>query len=262
VIYPVNGGMEDWAYGASWDDEGLVKCSPSSFGGYTAAKTTYNNVTNRAINLLVETAFDKTPREDLLGSSEEVLVGGGGKGDGHVARNIRLCWFLTDMVQPWLEIHQADDLPNQVTPGFKFSIRWEAGGGMSITEAKIVCSSSSSSQNFCTSTTISNGKIWEDGKKLPSIQSQVQLLPSAPGGSLSLYVTAKFDQEWASPTRKEKDKGNPQTHFVRARTDASWLAINEKRDGKSVVTGHVWWSSNRVNLNVKSRRRAHSSPEK
>jgi len=256
VIYPVNGGMEDWAYGASWDNEGLVKCSPSSFDGYSAAKTTYNNATNRAINLLVETAFEKTPSESLLGSSEEVLVGGGGKGNGHVARNIRLCWFLADMVQPWLEIVKVDELPNLVTPGFKFSVTWEAGGAISITEAKIVCSSSASSENLCSSTTITNRKLWEDGKKLPSIKSQVQLLASAPAGAVSLYIMAKFDQEWASPSRNEASKGQPQTHFVRARTDASWLAINEKGDGKSVVTGRVWWSSNRITFNVKSRRRA------
>ena len=33
VIYAVNGGMEDWAYGASWLATGKVDCNPSTFGG-------------------------------------------------------------------------------------------------------------------------------------------------------------------------------------------------------------------------------------
>ena len=47
VIYPVSGGMEDWAYAASWNTQGLVECTPSRNGGYPVSKTKYGNATNR-----------------------------------------------------------------------------------------------------------------------------------------------------------------------------------------------------------------------
>jgi hypothetical protein len=33
ILYPVNGGMEDWAYAGSWDSL-VVQCRPGTFGGY------------------------------------------------------------------------------------------------------------------------------------------------------------------------------------------------------------------------------------
>ncbi|KAJ1491407.1 hypothetical protein T484DRAFT_1774617 [Baffinella frigidus] len=102
--------MEDWAYGASWSSGG-VKCAPTTLaakGMYPEKQTVYGNSTHRAINLLVETAYDKTPAEGMLGTSKDVFHAGGGatgaEGDGHVTRNIRLCWMITDAVEPYVEI--------------------------------------------------------------------------------------------------------------------------------------------------------------
>ena len=36
MVYPVNGGMEDWAYAGSWDPDRVILCQPNSFGGYDA----------------------------------------------------------------------------------------------------------------------------------------------------------------------------------------------------------------------------------
>ncbi|KUF80700.1 hypothetical protein AM588_10000189 [Phytophthora nicotianae] len=52
VVYAVDGGMEDWGYAASWENEyttpkPIKECNPSSFGGYPAEKTRYNNATHR-----------------------------------------------------------------------------------------------------------------------------------------------------------------------------------------------------------------------
>ena len=38
-VYPVHGGMEDWAYAASWDAARLTGCTPSTHGGYRPERT-------------------------------------------------------------------------------------------------------------------------------------------------------------------------------------------------------------------------------
>ena len=41
VIYPVEGGMEDWAYGGSWHSE-KTTCKPKTYNGYAKEKS--NNI--------------------------------------------------------------------------------------------------------------------------------------------------------------------------------------------------------------------------
>ena len=49
AVYPVTGGMEDWAYAASWDKTGYVKaCKPTTYAdspAYDPALTTYGDLT-------------------------------------------------------------------------------------------------------------------------------------------------------------------------------------------------------------------------
>ena len=66
MIYAVNGGMEDWAYGGSWLAAGKIDCNPTTFGGNYAGKTHYNDATHRAINLLVEASFVKAPPDRVV----------------------------------------------------------------------------------------------------------------------------------------------------------------------------------------------------
>ncbi|RHY41607.1 hypothetical protein DYB34_012700, partial [Aphanomyces astaci] len=72
VVYGVYGGMEDWAYAASWEnsfasDSIFTPCTPTQYGPYPAHKTTYNNQTHRAFNILVETSDLKRPAQTALG---------------------------------------------------------------------------------------------------------------------------------------------------------------------------------------------------
>ncbi|RHY51431.1 hypothetical protein DYB34_008494 [Aphanomyces astaci] len=74
VVYGVYGGMEDWAYAASWEnsfgsdsDSIFTPCTPTQYGPYPAYKTTYNNKTHRAFNILVETSDLKRPAQTALG---------------------------------------------------------------------------------------------------------------------------------------------------------------------------------------------------
>ena len=65
LVYPVSGGMEDWAYAATWDD--LKKTvTPCKAKGYPSDRTVYENKGMlRILNILVETSDNKRPNEKV-----------------------------------------------------------------------------------------------------------------------------------------------------------------------------------------------------
>lgn len=134
IVYPVRGGMEDWAYAGSWLKDGTSPCHPPSFGGYAAAKTQYNTAVLRAFNILIECSSPKKPSETTLGSTAQLLRPENGRGNGHVPRNLRLALFMADIVQPyiqWVEMIQrtnGDSDDSNTTTAVTLS--WEVGGAM------------------------------------------------------------------------------------------------------------------------------------
>jgi hypothetical protein len=83
TIYPVNGGLEDWAYGAGWDytakDSTLNECNPSSYAlrGVTQGHDHYKNI--RSAIYIVETDHKKHPDEDHTWGSRLVHKGSDGR---------------------------------------------------------------------------------------------------------------------------------------------------------------------------------------
>lgn len=113
LVYPVRGGMEDWAYAASWDVDRVIQCEPKTFGGYPADKTVYGSSTLRVFNMLVESSNRKIPPPEMLGTSENLLFHGpsdGTKGNGYVSRNIRLSLLAAELVQPYVSFISVNEL--------------------------------------------------------------------------------------------------------------------------------------------------------
>ncbi|ETV92799.1 hypothetical protein, variant 2 [Aphanomyces invadans] len=114
VVYGVYGGMEDWAYAASWENEFASRrdsaifapCAPTQYGEYPPEKTSYNNMTHRAFNLLVETSDSKHPVQSALGLRSSIydvdLEAVPTAPVGHVVQNVRLGLLVIDMVQPYI----------------------------------------------------------------------------------------------------------------------------------------------------------------
>lgn len=159
LVYYVRGGMEDWAYAASWDPERVIQCKPTQFNGYPMEKTRYNNSTLRVFNMLVETSDTKEPK-DHLGSSEQVLQKDPAN-NGHVSRNIRLALLAADLVEPYVSITAVNDveLSDDVIPlspindyttcqrskgvmvplnADSVTVEWTVGGALSIDETSLV----------------------------------------------------------------------------------------------------------------------------
>lgn len=87
LVYPVQGGYEDYAYAGSWDTERMIQCEPTTHGGYSTEKTTYSDWTLRAFNILLETSDMINPFQSTLGTSEDIM-NPNSAGNGHVARNM------------------------------------------------------------------------------------------------------------------------------------------------------------------------------
>ncbi|ETN22255.1 hypothetical protein PPTG_02243 [Phytophthora nicotianae INRA-310] len=116
IVYGVTGGMEDWGYAASWENQfydaksqPFHPCEPTTFGGYPKEKTIYNNITHRAFNMLVETSNSKEPNTADLGNFKELYEanvdffrteGITTESVGHVPRNVRLALMMIEMAQP------------------------------------------------------------------------------------------------------------------------------------------------------------------
>eukprot|EP00948_MAST-09A_sp_MAST-9A-sp1_P000994 g994.t1 len=129
IVYPVSGGMEDWAYGASWwgsnvnsishhmETSGVGRGCTSSVSShgvpglptYPIERTSsYPSIALRMLNILVETSDAKEPHSSTLGYAKggDLLIqnydGSGSIGDGHVPRNVRMALVMLDIVEPYL----------------------------------------------------------------------------------------------------------------------------------------------------------------
>lgn len=67
TVYDVNGGFEDWAYGASWDTDNVSKTCFSDNYPEKWPKT-YDDVSNRNFVYLVEASNNKIPAAEKMGN--------------------------------------------------------------------------------------------------------------------------------------------------------------------------------------------------
>ena len=107
VVYPVNGGLEDWAYAGSWEDSVtdnkkpvIPKCSSAPLSA-----STYGSDEVRSMLFLVETDDDKYPLEKGLGSPAGVWSRSP-ETFGHVPRNIALCLALIEMTDIYIKFKE------------------------------------------------------------------------------------------------------------------------------------------------------------
>jgi hypothetical protein len=126
TIYPVNGGLEDWAYAAGWDyfnqqsnQATSLHCRPQTYAltpNTEQSQAAYEHV--RSAIYIVETDNSKEPPEDLLGSRlikgatvlKQSVMERNGQHDGHVNRNIRIALALIDLAQPQIEVIEVKPL--------------------------------------------------------------------------------------------------------------------------------------------------------
>eukprot|EP00188_Purpureofilum_apyrenoidigerum_P000616 Plantae.Rhodophyta-Purpureofilum_apyrenoidigerum.ctg12813.p1 GENE.Plantae.Rhodophyta-Purpureofilum_apyrenoidigerum.ctg12813~~Plantae.Rhodophyta-Purpureofilum_apyrenoidigerum.ctg12813.p1 ORF type:complete len:600 (-),score=113.66 Plantae.Rhodophyta-Purpureofilum_apyrenoidigerum.ctg12813:121-1920(-) len=208
TVYAVGGGMEDWAYGASWNENPVV-CKPSDEEAYPEEKTKYNDATHRCVTYLVETADDKAPEEKSLGTSQDILTTGG-NGDGHVPRNLRLLLAVADSLEPYVVVKNLEVRDKSV------HCAWFVGGAFTVGETWVEYTVEGADWKART-------ELKEDVKASFVFNDDVQIFTAdfdTPEGGdvLVRAVASRVDEKFG----QDAGTGEPQSHFVRARLDPQW----------------------------------------
>jgi hypothetical protein len=291
LVYPVRGGMEDWAYAGSWDTERVIQCKPDTFGGYSDEKTVYGPSTLRVFNMLVESSNHKTPRTEDLGTSQDVLEHAT-KGNGYVSRNIRLSLLAADMVEPYLSIRQVNELqltddvvplqhdcPEQLVSvprdSRKVVLQWMVGGAITVDNTQVwYCKWDDSPKMDCggqprledvkqsmqQGTMISaftgKGKFAKDPSGL--FAASIDISGYSKDDKLMVIAMARVDQNWAaSPDEDLAPNVPPQSHIVNARTNATWHHVSA---GK-VIQGRLEWFSRPLAIRLDEREQTDSDAD-
>lgn len=111
LVYPVDGGMEDWAYAGSWENavskdiRPIKQCMPGTFSEYRMEWESIRSNWDyklRCLMYLAETSHAKKPNENTLGNDDKVkdVFDFERYNDfyGHVIRNMRLIYAGADMI--------------------------------------------------------------------------------------------------------------------------------------------------------------------
>ncbi|GMH48803.1 hypothetical protein TL16_g00378 [Triparma laevis f. inornata] len=284
IVYPVNGGMEDWAYAGSWDTDYFVQCNPTTYGGYSQGEM---GESLRAFNVLVEASRIKKPSESSLGRWEDVFTR---ENNGHVTRNIRLSLLTIDMAEPYVEVVRfgGQDFVdydamaglgsgggrNWATRGAGVSVEFKVHGCVTVDESIIVSVPAHVNSTLLwtlqeiTPTTYNilvNGAILHEnvaGAKVNGGKGRWAEPENGDGdvfegtagnieGESSVVIFTRVDKSWGEEDRANFEPKNigPQSHYVNARTNAEYEKVHA---GKKVV-GRIWWPSNPINVGAASK---------
>mmetsp|Transcript_1024 Transcript_1024/g.3188 ORF Transcript_1024/g.3188 Transcript_1024/m.3188 type:complete len:559 (+) Transcript_1024:1-1677(+) len=208
TVYAVGGGMEDWGYGASWTEHPVI-CKPSAGKAYPEEKTKYNSATHRCVTYLVETAHDKQPNEQSLGTSEDIFTVGG-KGDGHVPRNLRLLLAVTDSLEPYVVIKKLTLKDSTVR------CEWYVGGAFTVGETWVEYTVEGAEWKAKTvpEKDVQGSFVFNGEERVFSADFDI---PNR-GDLIVRVVAVRVDEDFG----RNAGVGEPQSHFVRARLDPQW----------------------------------------
>lgn len=280
LVYGVTGGMEDWGYAASWENQVTPKgekipfqpCEPTTFGGYNRNRTIYNNVTHRAFNVLIETSNNKIPQDQELGNDDSLQPEtiqefiSPDKAIGHLPRNLRLALMMVEMVQPYVvftfdpilnpikAVDGSNHCSRDVTCGSRdckaqvatdLFLSWEVLGSFHVDSTRLVVRFENQSiLSHSHQQTGYTRRYWGDEAK-HSVFTECIRVPDTPG-TYYIQAEAKVDQDWATGNREPFPHVPPQSHLVNARTNPNWKMENQG----SRVVGRLNWKSEVIELTV------------
>eukprot|EP00605_Chrysophyceae_sp_TOSAG23-4_P001873 GSChrysophyteH1.ASY1.ANO1.2067.1 assembled CDS len=284
VIYPVDGGMEDWMYAAGWDNE-----RPNLSRKCTANSDT-DIPNNHALVFLIETSDMKQPHNADLGGSTGILnhklsssPNGGAGGNGHVPRNVRTSLVAIDTVQPYVCITQVTSAAGDDTS--TLSIEWSVGGGSNVdntwlqwhpvgaTEEEMYPRAGDDTYLFSKLTTPQTLPPQAKRRSLADplldpyhakFSDEVNMPSSHLHGTSKssddhqelfwLVAWAEVDSSWGATSQGDPQNVGPQSHLVNARTDDKYFQSNTQSTLDSVeprvIQGRKYWPSEPILVSV------------
>lgn len=208
TVYWVRGGLEDYAYAASWENSvnrelPIKNCTATTYEPYSL--TSINRFSFSQIMYLVETHPDKHPPDSLLGAPEQILQGDGGL----IPQYVRLSLALIDFAQPEIQAHWRVDSEETVR------VEWHVAGCLRVNSTWVEVSQGEARWN---TTALSGDCTWGNH----SVFSEV-LRKSA---DLEFKVFAVVDQDWSHQVHPDPNV-KPQSLFVQARTIPDFQVSNK-----------------------------------
>eukprot|EP00923_Selenidium_pygospionis_P055285 GHVN01096385.1.p1 GENE.GHVN01096385.1~~GHVN01096385.1.p1 ORF type:complete len:1213 (+),score=232.61 GHVN01096385.1:264-3902(+) len=246
-VYPVNGGMEDWAYAASFAESPIpiTVCEPRTYGGYPREKTIYHKDNVRAMIFLVETSPRKDPPPEEMGTFQSFLHPT--RTDGHIPRNMRLAYTVIELTEPNTLVRWIPEGP--VIPGSDVSMGVYAVGCLTVNEIKVLAVKGECNRDTRRKVVGLSGDdagdevvmvghlnehrscrslaLWdalsdvdeEEARGL--IRIPVKVPAGDEGSSWCLMVQSKFDQDWGVQHDPEPALP-PQTHTAASRVQQDY----------------------------------------
>lgn len=260
VVYPVKGGMEDWAYSASWEGSPIITqpCKPNTYGGYKEENTIYEKKYKDALKsvmFLFEVSQEKQPPEFLLGKRNNKCIldyrniNNCEKDNGYIPRVMRVALAMIDMLQPYVDMTVNKK-------GKTINISWTIGGAIDVDETFLIYSPTQINVNqlrkmksmdeiklrYNHSKSQKGKGIWNIhySNKL-SFKERIEVK----GKEINVVVIYKCDSKWGRRVRDSDPKIYPQTHIANARTNSKYKAHNNEY--------YIKGSSFYVSLNKKIR---------
>jgi len=275
TVYPVTGGMEDWAYSGSWEGFPIITqpCKPKTYGGYNPEKTLYDKNYKdalKSIMFLLEVSQEKIPEQKLLGRRNvDCLINIrqnaffnkiahnkrkclDGLIDGYVPRIIRLSLLLIDILQPYVNYKYSKKDQN-------LFLEWAVGGSIKVDETFILYDffNEMPDKNFIKSiyaeknpkntqnqslkkiTDTKKGKaIWEKNYSSKDFFNFTFEKPNKSGKFLVFVIYAKVDQDWGKQIRPDPQVP-PQTHISNIRINDQYSAKNNNFE----INGLLYYKS-------------------
>ncbi len=276
TVYPVTGGMEDWAYSGSWEGAPIITqpCKPTTYGGYDPEKTLYDKNYKdalKSIMFLLEVSHEKIPEQKFLGSYnydclvnirqnaffntitphknlclDEVI-------DGYIPRIIRLSLLLIDILKPYVNYRINNSNSKNLI------VEWLVGGAITVDETFILFDyfdeipTKEFEQKVLSekdlklvqnsylkkSTEVKKGKgIWHEEYSTSEFFSNNFDTSNKNRKFLVFVIYAKVDQNWAKQKMPDPNVP-PQTHISNIRINGNYTAKN----GKYEIKGQLYFSS-------------------
>lgn len=250
VVYAVDGGMEDWSYAAGWEASPtpINQCRPSTYGGYNSSRTEYRSGSVASLVYLAEMDDTKYPSSSTLGHSSEVWSTRSGQ--GHVARNMRMCLKLIDLARPEVAVSLRTQIVDNVPPGSELSVDVHGLGCLTLSSARLLlvprdllsdCASLAcalaDARGACPAAArkaiLDSHEVAKQEGALTCralawerVEGQAWTLtgrvPNA-AGEFCLVIAAEFDQDWRQQIRPDPMR-QPQAHATRVRIDEHYTA--------------------------------------
>jgi hypothetical protein len=214
VVYDVNGGYEDWAYGGSFESKYLsMHCLPEG-SPYTKEFLESDENSNRAFIFLVEAGLDKTPREGTLGNQLSVLDKSHEQAViGNISRNIVLMKQFFEVMRPFPFVHMFE---SEATEDDKLRVSMLIDvKGCHIVDSVEITSPPVEKQDSQISK-----RSYEKNTQSNAVRLIFEVDPNKSEWSskTDIHLNIKCDSHWL----KENNKKHPESHFFKGKIDPKY----------------------------------------